>query len=82
MIDNVLYTRTEINDGFYHTTIIKDEHPTELYLYSLEYSNESNIHIVSIPEFFYYIVPSVILTLFYVKHRNVFASIMLHSLSL
>jgi membrane protease YdiL (CAAX protease family) len=38
------------------------------------------IHIVTIPEFFYYIVPSVILTLFYVKHRNVFASIMLHSL--
>ena len=38
------------------------------------------IHIVSIPEFFYYIVPSVILTLFYVRHRNVFASIMLHSL--
>ena len=43
MIDNVLYTRTEINDGFYHTTIIKDEHPTELYLYSLEYSDESNM---------------------------------------
>lgn len=38
------------------------------------------IHIVRLPEFFYYIVPSVILTLFYVKHRNVFASIMLHSL--
>lgn len=38
------------------------------------------IHIVTIPEFFYYIVPSVALTLFYVKHRNVFASIMLHSL--
>lgn len=38
------------------------------------------IHIVTIPEFFYYIVPSVVLTLFYVKHRNVFASIMLHSL--
>lgn len=38
------------------------------------------IHIVNIPEFFYYIVPSVVLTLFYVKHRNVFASIMLHSL--
>ena len=43
MIDNVLYTRTEINDGFYHTTIIKDEHPTELYLYSLEYSDESKM---------------------------------------
>ena len=38
------------------------------------------IHIAALPEFFYYIVPSVILTLFYVKHRNVFASIMLHSL--
>ena len=38
------------------------------------------IHIVKIPEFFYYISTSVILTLFYVKHKNVFASIMLHSL--
>lgn len=38
------------------------------------------IHITALPEFFYYIVPSVILTLFYVKHKNVFASIMLHSL--
>lgn len=37
------------------------------------------IHIAALPEFIYYIVPSVILTLFYVKHRNVFASIMLHS---
>ena len=37
------------------------------------------IHITAMPEFFYYIVPSVILTLFYVKHRNVFTSIMLHS---
>lgn len=38
------------------------------------------IHIVTVPEFFYYIAPAVILTLFYVRHRNVFASIMLHSL--
>lgn len=38
------------------------------------------IHIVKNPEFFYYISTSVILTLFYIKHKNVFASIMLHSL--
>lgn len=38
------------------------------------------IHIVKIPEFFYYISTSVVLTFFYAKHRNVIASIMLHSL--
>ncbi len=37
-------------------------------------------HIVRIPEFFYYLVPSVLLTLFYAKHKNVFTSILLHGL--
>ncbi|WP_026528146.1 CPBP family intramembrane glutamic endopeptidase [Butyrivibrio sp. VCD2006] len=37
-------------------------------------------HIARFPEFFYYLVPSVVLTLFYSKYRNVFASIVLHSL--
>jgi len=30
-------------------------------------------------EFFYYLLPSLILTIFYTRYRNVFASIMLHS---
>ena len=37
-------------------------------------------HIVRIPEFFYYLAPSVILTCFYSKYRNVFASMILHGL--
>lgn len=37
------------------------------------------IHIVQFPEFFYYLLPALILTIFYTKYRNVFASIMLHS---
>lgn len=42
-IDNILYTSTNIYDGFYHTSISKDDDTTELYLYSLEYSDESNM---------------------------------------
>lgn len=38
------------------------------------------IHILSFSEFFYYLLPSLILTTFYLKYRNVFASIFLHSL--
>ncbi|HPF82618.1 MAG TPA: type II CAAX endopeptidase family protein [Bacilli bacterium] len=38
------------------------------------------IHIVRIEEFFYYLLPSLILTSFYVKYKNVFASIILHSI--
>lgn len=37
------------------------------------------IHIVRFSEFFYYLLPALILTTFYIKHRNVFASVMLHS---
>ncbi len=37
-------------------------------------------HIVRFPEFFYYLVPSVVLTSFYAKYRNVFSSMVLHSL--
>ena len=37
-------------------------------------------HIVRIPEFFYYLAPSVVLTCFYLKYRNVFASMILHGL--
>ena len=37
------------------------------------------IHIVRFPEFFYYLLPALILTIFYTRYRNVFASIMLHS---
>lgn len=37
------------------------------------------IHIVRFSEFFYYLLPALILTAFYIKYRNVFASIMLHS---
>ncbi|MDE6125270.1 MAG: CPBP family intramembrane metalloprotease [Eubacterium sp.] len=37
------------------------------------------IHIVRFPEFFYYLLPALVLTIFYTRYRNVFASIMLHS---
>lgn len=37
------------------------------------------IHIVQFSEFFYYLLPSLILTIFYTKYRNVFASILIHS---
>ena len=37
-------------------------------------------HIVRIPEFFYYLVPSVVLTCFYSKYKNVFSSMILHGL--
>lgn len=37
------------------------------------------IHIVKFSEFFYYLLPAVVLTIFYTRYRNVFASIMLHS---
>lgn len=39
-----------------------------------------SFHIVTPLEFFYYLAPSVILTLFYLKFRNVFASIVLHGM--
>lgn len=39
-----------------------------------------SFHIVRIPEFFYYFVPSVVLTCFYSKYKNVFASMILHGL--
>lgn len=37
------------------------------------------IHIVRFPEFFYYLLPSIVLTAFYTRHKNVFASVILHS---
>ena len=37
------------------------------------------IHIVRLPEFFYYLIPSLLLTSFYMKKKNPFASIVLHS---
>lgn len=37
------------------------------------------IHIVQFSEFFYYLLPSLVLTIFYTKYRNVFASILIHS---
>lgn len=37
------------------------------------------IHIFQFKEFFYYIIPSIILTTFYAKYKNVWASIILHS---
>lgn len=36
------------------------------------------IHIVQYSEFFYYLLPALVLTIFYTKYRNVFASILLH----
>lgn len=39
-----------------------------------------SFHIVAPLEFFYYLVPSVILTLFYIKYKNVFASMVLHGM--
>ena len=37
------------------------------------------IHIFQFKEFFYYLVPAIILTTFYAKYKNIWASIMLHS---
>lgn len=37
------------------------------------------IHIFRFSEFFYYLMPAIILTAFYAKYKNVWASIMLHS---
>lgn len=37
------------------------------------------IHIFQFKEFFYYLMPAIILTTFYAKYKNVWASIMLHS---
>ena len=37
------------------------------------------IHIFRFTEFFYYLVPALILTAFYAKYKNVWASIILHS---
>ncbi|WP_029319044.1 CPBP family intramembrane glutamic endopeptidase [Butyrivibrio sp. AE3004] len=37
------------------------------------------IHIVRLPEFFYYLIPSLFLTSFYMKKKNPFTSIALHS---
>ena len=37
------------------------------------------IHIVQFSEFFYYLLPALVLTIFYTRYRNVFASILLHS---
>lgn len=37
------------------------------------------IHIVQFSEFFYYLLPALVLTIFYIRYRNVFASILLHS---
>ena len=71
-----------IEEMTFRYAMIKESKNVYLYILSIVVSIVlfDWIHIVRAPEFFYYLVPATVLTMFYVKNKNVWASIMLHSL--